>query len=239
MPAMGVAMSIEPGGSGTSRAGATYEALRGEILSLALPPGALLAIPETCARLGISRTTLATAVRRLASEGLVVVAPQAGTTVARFSLAAIEESAFLREAIEVAAVRRVAEAPPPGLVDALHGSLRVQDALLAEGDGGRLYAEDEAFHETLMAATGFGGVVDAAARAALAVKRARLILMPDPGRAADTVAEHRAIAGSIESADPEAAAAAMRHHLRRMLTRLGAITRQRPELFEEDDHARR
>jgi GntR family transcriptional regulator, rspAB operon transcriptional repressor len=47
--------------------------------------------------------------RGLQTEGLVDVVPQAGTFVARFSMQEIREGAFLREAIELAAIERVAE----------------------------------------------------------------------------------------------------------------------------------
>ena len=77
-----------------------YQTLRQAILSLSYRPGEILRKPEICAELGVSRSPVSDAVARLAGEGLVDVVPQAGTYVARFSMAEIREGAFLREAIE-------------------------------------------------------------------------------------------------------------------------------------------
>ncbi len=77
-----------------------YQTLREAILSLSYRPGEILRKPEICEALGVSRSPVADAVARLASEGLVDVVPQAGTFVARFSMEEIREGAFLREAIE-------------------------------------------------------------------------------------------------------------------------------------------
>ena len=76
-----------------------YQTLRQAILSLSYRPGEILRKPEICAELGVSRSPVSDAVARLAVEGLVDVVPQAGTYVARFSMAEIREGAFLREAI--------------------------------------------------------------------------------------------------------------------------------------------
>ena len=83
-----------------------YQTLRAAILSLAYKPGEILRKPDICEALGVSRSPVADAVARLQAEGLVDVVPQAGTFVARFSMQEIREGAFLREAIEVAAIER-------------------------------------------------------------------------------------------------------------------------------------
>ena len=83
-----------------------YLSLKEAILTLTFAPGEILRKPEICAELGVSRSPVAEAVARLASESLVDVVPQAGTFVARFSMEEIREGAFLREALEVAAIDR-------------------------------------------------------------------------------------------------------------------------------------
>ena len=91
-----------------SLAAKVYQTLRRAILELRFKPGEIIRKPEICAELGVSRSPVSDAVARLAAEGLVDVIPQAGTYVARFSMAEIREGAFLREAIELASVERVA-----------------------------------------------------------------------------------------------------------------------------------
>ncbi len=90
-----------------------YQSLRHAIMTLACRPGQILRKPEICAALGVSRSPVSDAMARLAAEGLVDVVPQAGTFVARFSMIEIREGAFLREAIEVAAIEQVAHTITP------------------------------------------------------------------------------------------------------------------------------
>ena len=86
-----------------------YHSLKDAILSLAYEPGQIMRKHDICEQLDISRSPVSEAVTRLAAEGLVDVVPQAGTFVARFSMAEIREGAFLREALEIAAVELVAK----------------------------------------------------------------------------------------------------------------------------------
>jgi GntR family transcriptional regulator, rspAB operon transcriptional repressor len=60
------------------------------------------------------------------------VVPQAGTFVARFSMEEIREGAFLREAIELAAIERVAEIITDDQLTLLRRNLTVQAALVTD-----------------------------------------------------------------------------------------------------------
>jgi GntR family transcriptional regulator, rspAB operon transcriptional repressor len=63
------------------------------------------------------------------------------------------------------------------------------------------------------------------------VDRARRLLLPEPGRIGETLEEHRAILAALEGHDPEGARAALRTHLRQVVTRLERLAEARPELF--------
>jgi GntR family transcriptional regulator, rspAB operon transcriptional repressor len=211
-----------------------YQTLRQGILSLAYRPGEILRKPEVCAALGVSRSPVADAVARLQAEGLVDVIPQAGTFVARFSMEDIREGAFLREAIEVAAIERVAARITDDQLQLLRRNLTVQAALVADGDIPGFYAMDAAMHELLLSFTGFPKLSQVAETAWLHVNRARQLILPVPGRIAATLAEHQAILTALEARDPDAARAAIQAHLRQLLTYLEPLERDRPELFNPD-----
>ena len=85
-----------------------YLAIKQAILSLDFPPGATLRKAPICKRLGVSRAPVTEAIARLAAEGLVDVVPQSGTRVSYFSMPEIREGMFLREALELATVAKVA-----------------------------------------------------------------------------------------------------------------------------------
>lgn len=209
-----------------------YQTLREAILSLAYRPGEILRKPEICDALGVSRSPVADAVARLAAEGLVDVVPQAGTFVARFSMEEIREGAFLREAIEVAAIERVAQTITEDQLTQLRRNLTVQAALIADGDVPGFYQTDAAMHELILSFTGFRKLAQVSETAWLHVNRARQLILPVPGRIEATLDEHRAILAALEARDPDAARLATRAHLRQLITYLEPLERDRPDLFD-------
>jgi GntR family transcriptional regulator, rspAB operon transcriptional repressor len=211
-----------------------YQTLRVAILSLTYRPGEILRKPEICAALGVSRSPVADAVARLQAEGLVDVIPQAGTFVARFSMQEIREGAFLREAIEVAAIEHVATHIRDDELQQLRRNLTVQAALVADGDTPGFYAMDAAMHELLLSFTGFPKLAQVSETAWLHVNRARQLILPVPGRVEATLTEHRVILAALEKRDPVAARQAVQAHLRQLITYLEPLERDRPELFSRE-----
>lgn len=209
-----------------------YQTLRQAILSLGYRPGEILRKPDICEALGVSRSPVADAVARLQVEGLVEVVPQAGTFVARFSMQEIREGAFLREAIEVAAIERVATQITDEQLQLLRRNLTVQAALIADGDVAGFYATDAAMHELLLSFTGFPKLAQVSETAWLHVNRARQLILPIPGRIQATLAEHKAILAALEARDPVAARTAVQTHLRQLVTYLEPLERDRPDLFD-------
>ncbi len=208
-----------------------YGSLKQAILSLTFRPGEILRKAEICAELGVSRSPVAEAVARLASEALVDVVPQAGTFVARFSMAEIREGAFLREALELAAVTLVAETiTEPQLVQ-LRRNLRLQAALLADHDIAGFYQTDAQMHELILSFTGFRRLAGLAETAWVHVNRARQLVLPHPGRIQATLAEHQAILAALEAHDRVAARAATQAHLRQLVTYLEPLVLSHPDLF--------
>lgn len=209
-----------------------YLSLKDAILSLAYRPGEMLRKAEICGALGVSRSPVADAVARLQTEGLVLVVPQAGTFVARFSMAEIREGAFMREAIELAAVELVAEQATAAQVQELRRNLRVQEALVADNDYPGFYKLDAEMHALMLSFTGYRNLAQVAETAWLQVNRARQLILPVPGRVAQTLEEHRTIVDAIEARNPEAARQAVRTHLRQLIRYLEPLERERPELFD-------
>lgn len=214
-----------------SLANRTYLALREAILNLSYRPGEALRKGEICEVLGVSRSPVAEAITRLAGEGLVHVVPQAGTYVARFSMQEIREGAFLREAIELAVVEALAPAITEDQLVLLRRNLRVQEALVADGDFPGFYALDAEMHGMILSFSGFARLGHVADTAWVHVNRARQLVLPVPGRVAETLEEHRKILAALEARDADAARTAMRRHLRQLITFLEPLEKRHPELF--------
>lgn len=211
-----------------------YACLREAILSMSLRPGDILRKPEICAQLGVSRSPVSEAVARLAVEHLVRIVPQSGTYVARFSLAEIREGAFLREALELAAVEKVAQTVTDAELTLLRRNLRLQRGLLEDCDFFGFYQTDAAMHELILSFTGYRRVAALADTSWVHVNRARQLILPAPGRVQSTYAEHQAILSAIEARDPAAARSATRLHLGRLVGFLEPLALERPDLFEPD-----
>jgi DNA-binding GntR family transcriptional regulator len=211
-----------------------YASLREAILSMSLRPGDILRKPEICEQLGVSRSPVSEAVARLAVEQLVRIVPQAGTYVARFSLAEVREGAFLREALELAAVEKVAQTITDEQLTKLRRNLRLQQGLLEDHDFSGFYQTDAAMHELILSFTGYRRVAALADTSWVHVNRARQLILPAPGRVQSTYAEHQAILAGIEARDPVAACAATRLHLGQLIGFLEPLALARPELFEPD-----
>jgi GntR family transcriptional regulator, rspAB operon transcriptional repressor len=208
-----------------------YLTLRDAILSLTYKPGEILRKPEICAALNVSRSPVADAVARLAGEGLVDVFPQAGTYVARFSMDEIREGTFLREAIEVAAVQRIAGTITQAQLLPLRRNIEMQAVLVEEGEFSRFYDLDAEMHQIMLRMTGFKRLPVITSSAWVHVERARRLLLPMPGRMVATLAEHRAILAALEARDAVAAGDAVSRHLGQLIRLLEPLERDRPELF--------
>ncbi len=214
-----------------SLSGRAYLSLKEAILHIRYQPGEILRKAEICAQLGVSRSPVAEAVARLAAEGLVEVVPQAGTFVARFSMAEIREGAFLREALELAAVEQLAEVITEDEIVLLRRNLRLQEVLLTDGDLAGFHQADEAFHALMLGFTGFRRLATLAQSSWVHVNRARQLLLPAPGRAQATLVEHGAIIDALAAHDPALARQTTRGHLRQLVTFLEPLAAARPELF--------
>ncbi|MEM9754742.1 MAG: GntR family transcriptional regulator [Pseudomonadota bacterium] len=215
-----------------SLSGKVYRSLKDAILRLELEPGSILRKAEICAQLGVSRSPVAEAVTRLAGEGLVDVIPQAGTFVSRFSMVEIREGAFLREALELAAVEMVAATITEAQLVPLRRNLRIQAALIDDGDFPGFYRMDAQMHELILSYTGFQRLAQIASTSWLQVDRARQLVLPNPHRVAETLEEHQRIIAALEAREVEAARAATRAHLRQLLHYLEPLERAHPNYFE-------
>jgi Transcriptional regulators len=210
-----------------------YRILRQRIISVDLAPGSRLSEAEIAARYELSRQPVREAFIKLAEEGLLEVRPQRGTFVRKISPAAVMDVRFVREAIEADIVRLVAEQANDALVRELEAQLREQERL-TDTESSRFIPLDERFHRTLAEAAGKAYAWKVIEQVKGQMDRVRyLSTLHFPKR--DLVAQHTDIVRAIARRDPEAAASAMRGHLRKILTDLPAIAAARPDFFDNTD----
>ncbi|HET9507210.1 MAG TPA: GntR family transcriptional regulator [Gaiellaceae bacterium] len=105
-----------------------YAELRSRIVTLRLPPGTLLREDELMRELGIGRTPLREAVKRLALENLVAVQPRSGTFVTGVDAADIIHISEVRAELEAQAAELAARRMEPELRERAQAMLeRVRD----------------------------------------------------------------------------------------------------------------
>ena len=138
----------------------------------------------------------------------------------------------LREALELAAVERVAETITDEQLTLLKRNLRVQQVLVDDLDVQGFYDYDTEMHNLILSFTGYRRLAGVAETSWLQVDRARQLILPNPNRVRDTLVEHKAIVAALEARDPVAARQATRKHLRQLLLNLETIERDRPDLFD-------
>jgi DNA-binding GntR family transcriptional regulator len=87
-----------------------FEAIRDKIVSLRIPPGAPIEEEQLADELGVGRTPVREAIKRLAHRKLVVIYPRSGSYAAELDLADLEALCDLRERLEGLAAERAATA---------------------------------------------------------------------------------------------------------------------------------
>jgi GntR family transcriptional regulator, rspAB operon transcriptional repressor len=215
-----------------SAAETAYEALREALISLALPPGTLLSRAAIAGRLGVSQTPVREALIRLQEEGLIEVVPHSATRVSRIDLASAREAGFLRLAVELEIVRRLASAPADArLAAALRAELARMRELLARGDEAGFSAADEAFHAALYAAAGVPGLRELVRGRSGHLDRLRRLHLPSPGKAEAVLRDHEALADAILSGEPGDAERLLRTHLSGTFAEAERIRAEKPAYF--------
>lgn len=123
-----------------------YVEMRDRIVTLQLPPGTVLREEQLMAEMGIGRTPLREAVKRLALEKLVEVQPRRGTFVSAVEAADIQNVTEVRAELEGYAAELAAQRLDPETRAAAEALLRDVEALAARADQHRLMGVDERIH---------------------------------------------------------------------------------------------
>lgn len=216
----------EPAARPSARAVA-YGRIRDDIISGHFAPGALLSENELAGALGISRQPVREALLLIAQEGLVEVRPQSGTYVAPIDPDRVREAQFIREAIELASLA-ACDQPTPEEERMLRGLLARQRAA---SDREMFYPLDEQFHRALLGLAGHANAWAAVSAAKGHLDRARYVGMSATRGVQDYVDDHERVVDALAEGDVEAAAAALREHLRFVFDDLDAVRERHPEFF--------
>jgi DNA-binding GntR family transcriptional regulator len=205
-----------------SRSEFVFTSLRDAIWEGRFAPGERIPEEEIAHSLGVSRTPVRDALRRLQERGMLVVGAGRSLVIAELSKQQVLELYAMREILEGSAARFAAQHANEAEIDLLH---RVLDEFDKNQDDARMLvslnrrfhrAICEAAHNRYLIAT-LDGMHDA-----LALLHGNTFRMPN--RRSKSDAEHRRIVLAIERRDADEAEKAARNHVRQaQRTRFAAL----------------
>jgi DNA-binding GntR family transcriptional regulator len=211
-----------------------YELLLDRICRFELKPNQRLSEAGLSETLGVSRTPAREALARLAEQGLVDVLPQRGSRVAPLRLDDLKTSQFMREALELAILRRAMEGGDcADLAARLRDEITLQRAYVSVKDKTQFYLSDDRFHGRIASFAGCASVVPELARVKLHMDRFRQLMVAGVEDLPVVIGQHEEIAEAIGSGDVTAAEERLRRHLRRIFTYVDEARTRFPEYFEE------
>lgn len=190
-----------------------YRRLMADIRTGVLRPGDRLTETELAKRLGISRTPVREAIRRLENDGLVAHVPRVGATIRKLDYAEISELYDMRAVLEGAAARFAARAASQVELSELEAIHTEMKEAADGGDAEALNLINRQFHDALLDAARNRFLL----KAVEAIHTTLLILGPstlrEEERAESAIAEHGAILAALQARDEERAEAQMRQHI--------------------------
>src|SRR2546422_1849205 len=193
----------------------TYLRIRDQLVTLSLPPGSVIEESRLRQELGLGRTPIREALKRLAQEDLVAVIPNRGTFVAGIAITDLAAITEIRVELEGFAFGLAAERATADECAAFRELISELEAI--QSDGRALGSEalmqvDQRLHQAVYRATHNRFLEDALERYfRLSLRLWHLVL--DRVHMEEAVQEHREILEAIVAGDGSLASAAIRRHV--------------------------
>ena len=189
------------------------ESLREAIRNGVLKPGERIMEIQLAEELGVSRTPVREAIRKLELEGYVVMMPRRGTYVASMSIRDINEIFEIRTALESLSNGLAADHITDDELEHLQRLLVIIGGYIKEGNIEKIVETDVEFHDLMYHAARNERLVGIISNLRDQLTRFRTLSMSYPGRLEETLEEHRMIVEAIASGDRKAASRAAERHM--------------------------
>ncbi|MDQ7843413.1 MAG: GntR family transcriptional regulator [Armatimonadota bacterium] len=190
-----------------------FRKLREAILSGRFQPGQRLRERELVGRMGVSRTPIREALRKLELEGLVTTVPYRGPVVTRPTLDSARELYETRAALEGQATALFTLRADEEAVERLRRCIRDAERALQRRRPEGILAANNAFHDTIAAGCGNGLLQGLIANLRDRIVLLRVESLSYPGRRSRSISEHKAIVRMIERRDAPGARALVEEHI--------------------------
>lgn len=190
----------------SSQAEKAYEAIRDEIVLQTLTPGSIIVESEYGEKLGMSRTPVREALKRLATEGFLTIVPRKGAIVKSYSPRDMMMCHDMAKEVDGALAERLAEMVRTGSLtrqqlQPLMELVDEMDRLLAENRIKEWTACDSQFHDLLISLCDNPYIVMCASQLRIHLTRVLWFVTPNYLDKKTSDAEHRAVVDAIAAGD--------------------------------------
>lgn len=189
------------------------ERIRSNIIEGVLPPGTQLNEVELASAFGVSRGPVREAMQRLIQEGLLRSEPHRGVFVPVMTPEDVDDIYLVREAMETAAVRRIAgTSRAVSSYKTLDKVVRAMETAEKADDWNTVANRDLDFHTALVAAADSPRLVRMFTTVISETRLCLGVLSAAYDARGDLVEEHRRISDLIRDNDAEGAVAVLKKH---------------------------
>lgn len=189
------------------------EAIREAIINGNLKPRERLMEIQLAEELGVSRTPVREALRKLELEGFIVMVPRKGAYVADFSFKDIADIFEIRAALEGLAAALAAERITDEELENMERLLVEKAEAITQQDIEKLVKVDTKFHDALYQASRNERLTTIISNLREQIQRFRSTSLANPGRGKISLDEHRDIVEAIQARDVQQARQAAQNHI--------------------------
>lgn len=190
-----------------------FNTLRKAILTGSLKPGERLMEVHLANKLGVSRTPIREAIRKLELEGLVVMIPRRGAEVAQITEKSLNDVLEVRKALDALSVELACERITEEEIEELKTACEEFEQATRGKDASVIAKADVKLHDIIVNATGNQRLLQLVNNLSEQMYRYRFVYIKDDSQHEKLIEEHKEIYASILTRDKERASAAARLHI--------------------------
>lgn len=203
-----------------------FNTLRQAILRGELKPGERLMEIQLANKLGVSRTPIREAIRKLELEGLVLMIPRRGAEVAEITEQNLRDVLEVREALEELSVKLACEHATQAQIEEMKQAAKVFEESLSGDDVTRIAEADVAFHDAINMATDNQKLIQILNNLREQMYRYRTEYLKEKDRHEQLIREHHEIVKALEERNEERVAKIVKQHLRNQERAVKEIIRE-------------
>ncbi len=189
------------------------EAIRAAIINGTLQPRERLMEIQMAEELGVSRTPIREALRKLELEGFIVMVPRKGAYVADLSFKDIADVFEIRIALEGLAAGLAAERITDDELEEMERLIVGKQEAITSGDIDKLVEVDTKFHEMLYKTSRNERLAAIISNLREQIQRFRLTSLSFPGRNKESLQEHKQLIEAIQARDNQLARQLAQEHI--------------------------